>query len=84
MVNPFMRKNQIPVHHQKRLVAISNYLRELRYSENMTQREVCREIDLHVNTLKRIEGNQNYSVLSLFQLADFYNISPSELLSILD
>jgi len=70
--------------HQIRLSTISQFLREIRFSEGMTQLEVSKEMDLHLNTLKRAENGKNMTILTLFELADFYEIEASELLSILD
>lgn len=65
--------------HQKRLDSISTYLRELRFCENMTQKEVCKGLNLHNNTLLRVENGHNYTLKTLFEIADFYGISIGEI-----
>lgn len=75
------KKNNI---HQKHLELISAYLRELRFGENKTQMEVGEKSGLHRNTLLRVENSKNFTILTLFQLADYYGMQPSEIMSIID
>jgi len=70
--------------HQKHLELISAYLRELRFGENKTQMEVGEKSGLHRNTLLRVENSKNFTILTLFQLADYYGMQPSEIMSIID
>jgi len=79
-----MKTRPTPQNQQKRFEIIATYLREIRLNENMTQGEVSLETGLNRNTIYRIEGAKNYSVQTLFVLADLYQISPSEIFSILD
>lgn len=79
-----MSKKPIPQHHQKRLEILSAYIRELRFGEGMTQNLVGQEIDLHLNSIIRIENSKNFTILTLFELADYYEIPASEILSIID
>ncbi len=79
-----MKTQQIPEHHQNKLDALSLYLRELRYSEGKTLLEICEHLDIHRNTLQRAETSKNMTLQTLFELADFYDIRVSELLSIID
>jgi len=76
-------ENNTDLHH-KHFDLISAYLRELRFGEYKTQMEVGEESGLHRNTLLRVENSKNFTILTLFQLADYYNIQPSEILSIID
>jgi transcriptional regulator with XRE-family HTH domain len=69
-----MKTKPISEEQCKRLKNLSTFLRELRFNENMTQKEVCHEINLHRNTLVRIENSHNFNIISLFELADFYDI----------
>jgi transcriptional regulator with XRE-family HTH domain len=73
-----MKKNQ------KRLERLSLFIKELRNSECLTQEEVSEETQLHRNTVVRIENSQNFTILTLFQLADFYDLPASELLNDID
>jgi transcriptional regulator with XRE-family HTH domain len=69
----------IPDYHQKRLKYIGTFLRELRLNDGLTQSEVCSDIKMHRNSLIRVEGgNYSYSIVFLFELADYYNISVNE------
>lgn len=79
-----MKAIHIQPHHKKQLERLSIYLRELRFSENMTQQEVSKESSLHHNTILRAENGKNITLTSLFVLAEMYDIPPSELLSIID
>ena len=71
---------------EKRMFAVSQYLKELRYSENLTQAEISTETGLHRNTISNIErsNSNNCNILTLLQLCEFYQISASELFSIID
>ena len=79
-----MSSKPIQDQHQKQLETISTYLRELRFSEGLTQTELSQQINLHRNSIQRAEGGKNITLLSIFELADAFNICPSELFSILD
>ena len=72
-------KKSIPDLHQKRLDSISSYIRELRFGEGMTQSEVCKELDLHKNTILRVENGYNMNLTTLFEIADFYGIPIGEM-----
>ena len=75
---------EISPDHQKRLNAIGSYLRELRLSEGLTQKQT--KCGVHRNILSRIEHpktSKNFTILTLFHLCDFYGIKPYELLEIL-
>lgn len=77
-------KKTITPEHQQKLVELGCYLRELRFTENMTQQEICQELKIHPNSLSRIENGRNFEILTLLQIADFYGIDASMLLSIWD
>jgi len=76
----YTMKKAIPKEHQKRLDLIASYLRELRFNENLTQKEISAELNLHLNTIIRLENGHNMTLLSLFELCDFYGMSLSEIL----
>lgn len=75
---PQMKKSISP-EHQKQLDVIAIYIRELRFNENRTQAEVCAELDLHPNSLSRIENGQNMNLTTLFRLRDYYCIELNQL-----
>ena len=70
--------------YKKQLFSVSNYFKELRFSEYLTQEEVAEESGLHRNTISNVETTNNFTILTLLQLCDFYEISASELLSIIE
>lgn len=70
--------------YKKQISLIAKYLKELRYNETLTQSEVADEAGLHRNTISNIETLNNFTLLTLLRICDFYQISPSELLSIID
>jgi transcriptional regulator with XRE-family HTH domain len=79
-----MNTKPISLQHQKQLNAIGLYLKNIRLDERMTQLEVGEQINLHYNTIQRTESGANTTLITIFELADFYGIKPSELLSIID
>lgn len=74
-----MIKKQIPDHHQKRLDYISTFIKELRLSEGMTQKELSRNSNLHRNTIIRAENAENLTLLSVFELVDTLDINLNDL-----
>ncbi len=79
-----MNTKQIPDQQQKKLQQISCFLKELRINNYLTQLEVSKETGIHPNTLIRIENSKNFTVIKLLLLAELYQISPTDLLSIID
>ncbi len=79
-----MKNTDIADKFNRQLVLVSNYFRELRFGEFLTQVEVAEESGLHRNTISNIETTNNFTILTLLQLCDFYDITASELLSIID
>jgi DNA-binding XRE family transcriptional regulator len=69
------RKSTTDENRQK-LLELSTFLREYRINSGYTQAQVS---NLHRNTMIRIENSHNFNVISLFKLADFYNISISQI-----
>jgi transcriptional regulator with XRE-family HTH domain len=74
-----MSNKPVSEHHRKRLIAISTYLRELRFAGGLTQQELSQNLNLHRNSIARAENAQNMTLLSIFELADALEISLSEL-----
>lgn len=79
-----MNNKDVAKKFNKQLLLVSNYFKELRFGENLTQVEVAEESGLHRNTISNIETTNNFTILTLLQLCDFYEIPASELLSIID
>ena len=67
-------KKKISQENKKKLEAIAAYFRELRFSEGLTQSEVCENVNLHPNTIVRIENAKNVTLTTLFDLVDYYQI----------
>ena len=67
-----------PEHH-KRLIAMASLLKELRFNVGLTQQELSQLLNLHRNTIHRAENFHNMTLSTLFQLADAYEISLSQL-----
>lgn len=67
-------KKKISQENKKKLENIACYFRELRFSEGLTQAEVCENVNLHPNTIVRIENAKNVTLTTLFDLAYYYQI----------
>lgn len=78
-----MTKN-IPEHFQQKLNSLSQVLVECRFNENQSQMDVSDDIDIHRNTIVRAENGKNITLVSLFMLADYYEMSISDLFSIIE
>ena len=74
-----MKRKPIQELNLQRLKRISIYLKEIRFNLGLTQEMVCEEIDLHPNSLVRMENSKNFTILSLFELAEYYDIPISEI-----
>lgn len=68
-----MRK-EMSEENKRRLEAIACYFRELRFSDGLTQAEVGENVNLHENTIARIENAKNVTLTTIFDLADYYQI----------
>ena len=69
---------QIEEHKKNRLIALSGFIKELRLSNGLTQEEASGEMGIHRNTLTRLENYNNYNILTLFTVIDYFNIPISE------
>jgi transcriptional regulator with XRE-family HTH domain len=69
----------IPEHNLRRLEYLSTFLRELRLNSGLTQEELSQQTHFHRNSIIRAEKAKNITILSLFELADAFEISPKEL-----
>ena len=74
-------KKEISEENKKRLDVIASYFRELRFSDGLTQAEVGENVNLHQNTVSRIENGYNMNLISLFELCDFYGVTVSEIIN---
>jgi transcriptional regulator with XRE-family HTH domain len=74
-----MSSKPIPEQHQKRLEYLSSFLREYRLNENLTQKDLSERLNLHRNTIIRAEAAKNITLISIFELADAFDIPVKEL-----
>lgn len=65
----------------KRLEYLGTFLRELRLNSNLRQSDVSAAINLSRNSISRIENSHNFSVIHLFELADFYDLPVGEIMT---
>lgn len=71
-----MSRKPITEQNYKRFEVLSIFLKELRVSSGITQQEL---VNLHRNSVSRAENFHNMTLSTLFQLADAYEISLSQL-----
>ncbi len=72
-----MKNRTISDQNKKRLIYLSNLLKEYRHSEGLIQDDLCQH--LHRNSVVRAENAKNLTLLSVFKLADALCISLNEL-----
>lgn len=74
-----MTKKAISKNQEKRLEGITLLIKNYRLNDGLTQTELSRISDLHVNTIRRIEsGYRNISLLTLFSCIDAMDITIAE------
>jgi len=62
----------------KRLINISQYLKQLRLYEGLTQIEASSMIGISRNSLQNAEHGHNTTLTTIFKIVDFYELSISE------
>ena len=67
-------KHEIPPLFKKRLSFIGGLLREYRWEENLTRKEVQELAGIHYRTISRIENGDNISLVTLFRYLNFFNL----------
>ena len=70
--------------HNRRLTYIGGYLKQLRLYEGLTQIEAASMIGVSRNSLQNAEHGHNITILTIFKLVDFYDLSASELFTDLE
>ena len=75
-----MHKQPIPEYQEKRIEEIRLFIKNYRINDGLTQTEISKIADVHVNSLQRFEkGNlKNIKLLTLFTLIDATSMSLSE------
>jgi len=76
-----MQRKSVSEENVKRLEYLGMYLRELRLNSTLRQSDVSTAINLSRNSISRIENFHNFSVIHLFELADFYDVSVAEIMT---
>jgi len=76
-----MQRKSVSEENVKRLEYLGMYLRELRLNSGLRQSDVSAAINLSRNSISNIERSHNFSVIHLFELADFYDMSVGELMT---
>jgi len=79
-----MRNKSISEYQQQRLEAISTYLKTYRTVSGYTQDELCKNLNLHRNTLIRAENCENITLLSFLELADTLEIDLYEMFAAIE
>ena len=80
-----MKTKPISPKRKVQLETIGLFIKNLRLlGENLTQLELSDNLNLHQNTIQRIEKGKNANLLSFIEIADKLEVSLSELFSILD
>ncbi len=74
-----MKQNSLPNTKQERLAELGCYLHEIRLSYGLTLHDVAMATKLHQNSISRAEHGFNITLNTLAELADYYQISISEL-----
>ena len=75
-----MNSKPLSTQNLKRLKYISSFLKIIRLNEGLTQLEVSEQSNLHRNTIHRLESANNITLMSLFDICDYYEITLSDLL----
>ena len=76
-----MKRKSVSEENVKRLEYLGMYLRELRLNSGLRQSDVSAAINLSRNSLSRIENSHNFSVIHLFELADFFDLPVAEIMT---
>ena len=76
-----MKRKSVSEENVKRLEYLGMYLRESRLNSGLRQSDVSAAINLSRNSISRIERSHNFSVIHLFELADFYDLSVGEIMT---
>jgi transcriptional regulator with XRE-family HTH domain len=79
-----MQSKPLTEENTKRLEYLGTYLKELRLNSNLRQSDVSAAIKLSRNSISRIERFHNFSVIHLFELADFYDLPVSEIMTYIE
>jgi transcriptional regulator with XRE-family HTH domain len=79
-----MQRNPLTEENFRRLKYLGTLLRELRINHGLRQADVSASVNLSRNSISRIERSHNFSVIHLFELADFYDMPVGEIMADLE
>ena len=80
-----MKTKPISPKHKIQLETLGLFIKNIRLlEENLSQLELSQHLNVHHNTIQRIEKGKNANLLSIIEIADKLEVSLSELFSILD
>jgi transcriptional regulator with XRE-family HTH domain len=74
-----MKGKEISTDHQKKLEAVSSFLREYRINSGISRKELSGFTNLHLNTIARAEHSKNISLLNLIKIAENLDVSWKEI-----
>lgn len=79
MAGTLYKKQDIPSSFQRKMSFIGGLLREYRWEEGLTRKEVQDLSGIHFRTIYRIEHGQNISLVTLFRYMNFFGLEMSDL-----
>ncbi len=74
-----MNKKTYPQEYYKKLETIAGLIREYRINNGYSQMELAESLNMHRNTLSRVERGFDYHLLNLIEIAETLEIDLSEL-----
>ena len=74
-----MIKKTYPQEYYKKLESIASLIREYRLNNGYSQMELAENLNLHRNTLSRVERGYDCHILNLIELAQTLEIDLAEL-----
>ena len=74
-----MNRKTYPQEYCKKLEAIAGLMREYRINNGYSQMELAESLNMHRNTLSRVERGFDYHLLNLIEIAETLEIDLSEL-----
>ena len=80
-----MKTKPISAKHKIQLENLGLFLKNIRLlEENLTQMGLSEHLNLHHNTIQRVEKGANTTLVTLFEIADYTGYKISELFEIWD
>jgi len=73
------KKQEIPPEFKRMLAFIGGILRQYRWEEYLTQKEVQEQSGIHHRTISRIENGESISLVTLFHYLKFLNLEMTDI-----